>query len=186
MNGPGQFRRLVMQALEGRPARSYGAAHGGLAGVEDALQRAASANPQTVRGVAYRRVGSTPKSARRGPYRPLGFASSWPSDVSRYPCWVQEPLEQRVRRLERSNRRLKIAGGLLALLAVACGSGVTSTFTLVRTERLQIIDKTEAPLISLTSDGGGQIVLHDGKGNISIGAAEFRRLLEAAPAPKAD
>ncbi len=96
---------------------------------------------------------------------------------------MRESLEDRIRRLERSNRRLKLLGGLLAVTAVACGSGNTAIFGLVRTEKLDIIDQSEAARMSLSSSGGGQVVFQDGEGQVKLDAATLRQLLASAQTP---
>lgn len=70
------------------------------------------------------------------------------------------------------------------MTVVACGSGITSNFGLVRTERLNIIDSSETARISLSSAGGGQIIFRDGEAQV-LDAATLRRLLASAPPPAA-
>lgn len=68
---------------------------------------------------------------------------------------------------------------------MACGSGNTAIFGLVRTEKLDIIDRSEAARISLSSSGGGQVVFHDGEGQVQLDAATLRRLIASAPSSPA-
>lgn len=95
-------------------------------------------------------------------------------------------LEERVLRLERSNRRLRSLGVLLGLTAITCGSGITSNFALVRTVRLDIVDKQENVHLSIGAQGGPHIEFTDTDGQVTLDAKTVRMLLARAnerPAP---
>lgn len=94
-------------------------------------------------------------------------------------------LEDRIRRLERANRRLKLLGVLLGLTAVTCGSGVTSNFALVRTARLDIVDEAETVHLSLGARGGAHISFSDAEGTVQLDAGTLRSLLRSTAGEQA-
>lgn len=91
-------------------------------------------------------------------------------------------LEERVLRLERSNRRLRVLGVLLGLTAVTCGSGITSNFALVRTGRLDIVDGQEKVHLTIGARGGPHIKFTDAEGQVTLDAQTVRALSEQATA----
>jgi hypothetical protein len=93
---------------------------------------------------------------------------------------MHRSLEERILRLERSNRRLRVLGVLLGLTAVTCGSGVTSNFALVRTGRLDIVDDQQKVHVSIGARGGPHIKFSDAQGQVSLDAKTVRLLVRQA------
>jgi hypothetical protein len=76
-----------------------------------------------------------------------------------------------VRRLELENRLHRAALGALVILGTNCG-GITSSFELVRTQRLVVVDSADRPQMSL---GPGPVVtFHDAAGDVRLDAATLR------------
>lgn len=91
-------------------------------------------------------------------------------------------LEERILRLERSNRRLRVLGALLGLTAVTCGSGITSNFALVRTGRLDIVDEKEKVHLTIGARGGPHIKFTDAEGQVTLDAKTVRALVDETTA----
>ena len=84
------------------------------------------------------------------------------------------PLEARVARLERTNRRLFLALGVGAALLA---TGFQKTQDVLRTRRIEVVDERGVPLAILASardNGGGELTLRDADGERRVNLAAER------------
>ncbi len=90
---------------------------------------------------------------------------------------MAEPLERRLRRLELENRVHRLALVAVAIAATQCGSSsVTANFALVRANRLEIVDGSDRPVLTLTAREGGAVTFVGETPPVQIDAATLRRL----------
>ena len=90
---------------------------------------------------------------------------------------MSPPLERRLERLELENRVHRLALVAIAIAAAQCGSSsVTANFSLVRTNRLEIVDGSDQPVLTLTAREGGAVTFVGETPAVKIDAATLRQL----------
>lgn len=90
-----------------------------------------------------------------------------------------DTLEQRIERLERSQRRYRVATMAVVLLAVASGFAKDSVPKVLRTQKLEIVTAKGVTVATLDKGLGGSLTLYDdeGKQRASLWAHSFGSML---------